>query len=238
MGCIFLCVVPAGSVSALATRPLTRGARRGRPSRGWRPPAGVGLVDCARPRPGRPRATCRTARAGAPGARGVRRRRPREPDLGQQGADALPTAVGQQQVVALGDHEPRGRRDRDGRRDRLLEVALEAGDEERAVGFVVQAPQRGDVAVDVEGVRCALAVAPAEPVELDVGEVEAVHRQVADGVRAEVGHAGARAAARSAWTCRRPGAPVMPSTTRPGRSSRPPPGRPAHGARSGTYRVP
>ena len=51
------------------------------------------------------------------------------------------------------------------------------------VGFVVQTAQRGDVAVDVEGVGRTLAVAASEPVELDVREVEPVHGQVADRLR-------------------------------------------------------
>ncbi|UMG91374.1 hypothetical protein [Nocardioides sp. TF02-7] len=129
-------------------------------------------------------------------------------------------AVGEQEVVALGDHQP-GRRSDDGRRrERLLEVALEARRVHRAVGRAQHPLQRRDVAVDVERRRRPLAVAQAQPVELDVGEVEAVHRQGSDPVAAQarrrVGREvleqrageGALAGARRAGDPQRPPLPV------------------------------
>lgn len=110
-----------------------------------------------------------------------------EPRLGQQRAYVLPAAVGQQEVVTFRDDQPGGRRDRDRRGDGLLEVSLEAWDVQSPVRMRVQALQRRDLSVDVEGVRRPLAASPPEAVELDVGEVEAVHRQVADRFASEVG---------------------------------------------------
>ena len=110
-----------------------------------------------------------------------------EPHLGQQGAYTLPAAVGQQEVIALGDDETSRRRDRERGGNGLLERSLETGYEESPIGTLMQSLQRRDVAVDVEGVGRSLAVASPESVELDVGEVEAIHRQVPDRVGSEVG---------------------------------------------------
>ena len=103
----------------------------------------------------------------------------------QQRTYALPAAVGEQEVVALGDDQPRGGWDRDRASDGLFEVALEARDEERPVRLRMQPLERRDVAVDVEGVGRSLAVSAPQSLELDVGQVEAVHRQMGDGVRPE-----------------------------------------------------
>ena len=92
--------------------------------------------------------------------------------------DALPAKRVQRQVVALGDDDPAARHPR-ARRHRLVQVAAVHRCQDLA-GLAVGAHpahplQDRQVAVDVEGVRRALAPMAAELVEDCVGHVEAVH---------------------------------------------------------------
>ena len=84
----------------------------------------------------------------------------------------------QQQVVALGDHEPGGRQHHQRRGQWLFECAVESRRVHRRVGFHGYPLEQLCVARGIEGVRGALAVEGAEAAKLFVGQVEAVHRDV------------------------------------------------------------
>ena len=67
----------------------------------------------------------------------------------------------------------------------LLEVTFERGRVHLLCAVVVHpAEQRGETG-QVEGVRGTLALEAVQPTQLDVGEVEAVHRCVRDGTAAQ-----------------------------------------------------
>ena len=115
-----------------------------------------------------------------------------EPHLVQQRTHRGPAARLQQQVVALGHHEPRRRQHRDRARERLLEGPLER----RGVHHPVlprspiprtQPGQQRRVTPRVEGVGGALRVPQPQPLQLDVRQVIAVHRHVRDPVGAGPG---------------------------------------------------
>src|SRR5690606_23177991 len=97
------------------------------------------------------------------------------PALVEQRPHPGPVAVRDEQVVALGDDERHLPRHGDGAADRLLERAVEERGVDHPLVGRPQPTQERDVAERVEGVGGALAVVPAEPVELGLGEVEAVH---------------------------------------------------------------
>ena len=109
-----------------------------------------------------------------------------EPRLVEQGAHGRPVAVSDQQVVALRQHERHLAWHRDGAGDGLLDLTVELGRIDDGVLAGAQAPQQRDVARRVECVGSPLAVGAAEPLELGLGEVEAVHADQAGGVRAEL----------------------------------------------------
>jgi len=98
------------------------------------------------------------------------------PALVEQGPYVLPAAAVVQQVVALGDHGPMAGLDGDRVRDRLLQPTIEPRCGGRVCRVGAKSVEQCDVAVDVERVRCTLAVCPAEPPELLVRQMKAVHR--------------------------------------------------------------
>jgi hypothetical protein len=135
------------------------------------------------------------------------------PALREQVAHRPERAV-EQQVVALGHDERDGAGHRQGARLGELQLAAEHRGVHDVVGALEQASQQLHVPRGVEGVRCPLAVLPAEPGELGVGEVEAVH-----------GHEDGTVAERLDERCcqgRLAGArgPVRPRTARPGPAAR------------------
>ena len=101
-----------------------------------------------------------------------------EPHLVEESADPRPGVVGQQQVVALADDDPDGRRDGNRRSDGLFEDPFEAGDIDRRLVARPEPRQRREVPVAVERFRRPLPVPQPESIELHVGEVIPVHREV------------------------------------------------------------
>jgi NAD(P)-dependent dehydrogenase (short-subunit alcohol dehydrogenase family) len=93
----------------------------------------------------------------------------------QLGPHRLPPRLVEQQVVALGHDDRRRSRHRQRAGDRLLQVALEARSHHQRLA-AAHAGQQGGVPLGVEGLRRPLAIQQPAPRELDVGDVEAVHR--------------------------------------------------------------
>src|SRR5690606_17893753 len=104
------------------------------------------------------------------------------PGLVEERAHPLPAAVVAQQVVALDDDERDRATDRHGAADGELERPVEPRCVRRLLLGGTQPTEQGDEAVDVEGVRRALAVPPAEGDEHLVVEVVAVHPDDDDAV--------------------------------------------------------
>ena len=99
------------------------------------------------------------------------------PDLVEQRRDLGPWTFLQQQVVALGDDELRLRQHGNGAGDRLLDFAPELGRVDDLVrALLAHPPQQRHVAGAVEGVGRALALGPAQALQLHLREMEAVHR--------------------------------------------------------------
>ena len=99
------------------------------------------------------------------------------PAVVEQAGHRIPGRLVEQQVVALGDHELCLGQHRDRAGDRLLDLAAERGRIDRLVPRRRAQPlEQRHIAGGVEGVGRALARRTAQPRELDVGEVEAVHR--------------------------------------------------------------
>ena len=90
----------------------------------------------------------------------------------------------EEQIVSLGDDEVRRRQHDQRCREGLFQRAVEAWDVHRVVDLPLHPLEQMCVAGRVEGVRRALAGPCADPVELGVGQVEAVHRNVRDPVGA------------------------------------------------------
>ena len=74
------------------------------------------------------------------------------------------------------------RRDGDAGRDRLLDLPLESRHVHDLIAIAEQAVQDSDESGRVEGLRSALAIEEPESPQLDVGEMEAVHRYVRDPI--------------------------------------------------------
>ena len=120
----------------------------------------------------------RTARAGAPACRGANRRQRRRttPRPAEQG-HASPRALVEQQVVAFGDDEPGLGVHGNGPRDGLFDLAAEFGCVHRLIAALAAQPlQQCGVAGAVEGVGRAFAAGAAQPLQLHVGQVKAIHR--------------------------------------------------------------
>ena len=98
-------------------------------------------------------------------------------------ADLRPRAFARQEVVAFGDDQRHVAVHGPGRADGLLDLAVEVGRVHVLLGLVAQPTQQVHVAVGVEGVPRALAVAATPRDQRDVGQVEPVHRHQ----RAELG---------------------------------------------------
>ncbi len=99
-----------------------------------------------------------------------------------QPIDQLPRtgkAVGRQrQIVPLRDHEPGRRGHNQSGRDRLLHRPIEPWHID--IGSLIRVPhprQRHQEAVRIEGVRGTLTAFAAEPRQLRIGEMKAIHGQ-------------------------------------------------------------
>ena len=159
---------------------------------------GVHLVGTVRPRP---RGLGRLAERLVPGHEPLQPDvvgQRDEPRLVEQPGHRAEAVVVEEQVVALRDDERDVRRDRDRARDGIAQVAAVLGRVHRA-RLGAQAPQQRHVPGGVERVGRALAVGPADPFELGLGQVEAVHRDDdgtgpdrVDHLRREGGLPGAR----------------------------------------------
>ncbi len=90
----------------------------------------------------------------------------------------------EQQIVALGDDEARRRQHDERRGERLFQRAVEARHVYRVVDLPLHPLEQMRITGRVERVRGALAAARTDPVELGIGQVEAVHRNVRDPVGA------------------------------------------------------
>ncbi len=101
-----------------------------------------------------------------------------EPGLVEQRPHLRPRRVLHQEVVALRDHQGHQGSDGDGPRDGLLDGPVELGCVDDVRRCLPDPAQEGHETGTVERVRCTLAVGPAQPRQLRLGEVVPVHGQV------------------------------------------------------------
>ena len=124
-----------------------------------------------------------------------------EPGLGEQRRQRRPRCRVVEQVVALGHHESGCAGHRDAAGDGLVDATVEVRRPHDVLVGGDESADEGDVAVGVEGVDRALAVVPAEGVERRVRQVEAVHRDLHRGARAQARRRRRRRCGGRAWTC-------------------------------------
>jgi hypothetical protein len=100
------------------------------------------------------------------------------PDFVELGPRARPLATSEQKVVPLGNDKPSGAWDGNAASDGLTKRAIERRCVDHVVGVLAYPTQQGDVASNVKCVGRALTTASPEAVELDVGKMEPIHRNV------------------------------------------------------------